>query len=85
MSKQQIQYAGGDESCGRRRVGLLDPFGGETHTQGTYVLPRSMDQAKQRGGMNEGKGELYCMYGMVTHIARVWINRVRLPVLHVVS
>ena len=22
---------------------------------------------------------------MVTHIARVWINRVRLPVLHVVS
>ena len=27
-----------------------------------------------------------CMYVcMVTHIARVWINRVRLPVLHVVS
>ena len=29
-----------------------------------------------------GPFDLVCM---VTHIARVWVNRVRLPVLHVVS
>ena len=28
---------------------------------------------------------MYVCICMVTHIARVWINRVRLPVLHVVS
>ena len=33
------------------------------------------------GFMNEHAGPI-CM---VTHIARVWINRVRLPILHVVS
>ena len=37
MSKQQIRYAGVDERCGRRRVGLLNPLGGETHTQGMYL------------------------------------------------
>ena len=37
MSKQQIRYAGGDERCGRRRVGLLNPLGGETHKQGMYL------------------------------------------------
>ena len=37
MSKQQIRYAGGDERCGRRRVGLLNPLGGETHKQGIYM------------------------------------------------
>ena len=37
MSKQQIRYAGGDERCGRRRVGLLNPLGGKTHKQGTYL------------------------------------------------
>ena len=31
---------------------------------------------------NRRKGMYVCM---VTHIARVWINRVRLPILHVVS
>ena len=36
-SKQQIRYAGGDERCGRRRVGLLNPLGGETHKQGMYL------------------------------------------------
>ena len=36
MSKQQIRYAGGDERCGRRRVGLLNPLSGETHKQGMY-------------------------------------------------
>ena len=37
MSKQQIRYAGGDERCGRRRVGLLNPLSGETHKQGMYL------------------------------------------------
>ena len=37
VSKQQIRCAGGDERCGRRRVGLLNPFGGETHKQGMYL------------------------------------------------
>ena len=36
-SKQQIRYAGGDERCGQRRVGLLNPLGGETHKQGMYL------------------------------------------------
>ena len=36
-SKQQIRYAGGDERCGRRRVGLLNPLNGETHKQGMYL------------------------------------------------
>ena len=34
VSKQQIRYAGCDEICGRRRVGLLNPLSGETHKQG---------------------------------------------------
>ena len=37
VSKQQIRYAGGDERCGRRRVGLLNPLGGETHKLGMYL------------------------------------------------
>ena len=37
MSKQQIRYAGGDERCGRRRVGLLNPLDGEIHKQGMYL------------------------------------------------
>ena len=37
MSKQQIRYAGGDDRCGRRKVGLLNPLGGETHKQGMYL------------------------------------------------
>ena len=37
VSKKQIRYAGGDERCGRRRVGLLNPLGGETHKQGMYL------------------------------------------------
>ena len=37
VSKQQIRYAGGDDRCGRRRVGLLNPLGGETHKQGMYL------------------------------------------------
>ena len=37
VSKQQIRYAGGDERCGRRRVGLLNPLGGEIHKQGMYL------------------------------------------------
>ena len=37
MSKQQIRYAGGDERCGRRRVGLLNPLSGEIHKQGMYL------------------------------------------------
>ena len=37
MSKQWIRHAGGDESCGRHRVGLRSPLGGETHTRGMYL------------------------------------------------
>ena len=37
VSKQQIWYAGSDERCGRRRVGLLNPLGGETHKQVMYL------------------------------------------------
>ena len=38
VSKQQIRYAGGgNERCSRRRVGLLNPLGGETHKQGMYL------------------------------------------------
>ena len=38
VSKQQIRYAGGGNGrCGRRRVGLLNPLGGETHKQGMYL------------------------------------------------
>ena len=37
MSKQQIRYAGGDERCGRHRVGRLNPLGGKIHKQGMYL------------------------------------------------
>ena len=37
MSKHQNRYAGGDDRCGRRRVGLLNPLDGETHKQGMYL------------------------------------------------
>ena len=37
MSKQQIRYAGGNEICGRRRVGLLNPPSGDKHNQGMYL------------------------------------------------
>ena len=37
MSKQQNRYVGGDERCDRRRVGLLNSLGGETHKQGMYL------------------------------------------------
>ena len=37
VSKQHIRYAGGDERCGRRGEGLLNPLSGETHKQGMYL------------------------------------------------
>ena len=37
VSKQQNRYAGGDERCGRHRLGLLNPLSGETHKQGMYL------------------------------------------------
>ena len=37
MSKKPIRHAGGDESCGRCRVGLLSSLGGQTHSQGLYL------------------------------------------------
>ena len=37
MSKKPNRHAGGDESCGRRKVGLLRPLGGQTHSQGLYL------------------------------------------------
>ena len=37
VSKQQIRYAGSDERCGRRKVGLLNQAGGETRKQGMYL------------------------------------------------
>ena len=48
VSKQQIRYAGGDERCGRRRVGLLNPLSGETHKQGMY-LDRWLSLTGRRG------------------------------------
>ena len=49
MSKQQIRYAGGDERCGRRRVGLLNPLGGETHKQGIYLDRWTQQKISNRG------------------------------------
>ena len=48
VSKQQIRYAGGDERCGRRRVGLLNPLSGETHKQGMYLDRWTKQQISNR-------------------------------------
>ena len=37
MNKKPNRHAGDDESCGRRRLGLLSPLGGQTHSQGLHL------------------------------------------------
>ena len=58
MSKQQIRYAGGDERCGRRRVGLLNPLGDETHNQGMYLnrwtKHKTVDEKKRLARKEKG-------------------------------
>ena len=59
MSKQQIQYAGGDERGGRRRVGLLNPLSGETHKQGMYLdrwTKQKISNIKKRLARKVGEG-----------------------------
>ena len=56
VSKQQIRYAGGDERCGRRRVGLLNPLGGETHKQGMYLDRWTKQKISNRKKRLAGKG-----------------------------
>ena len=56
MSKQQIRYAGGDERCGRRRVGLLNPLGGETYKQGMYLDRWTKQKISNRENILARKG-----------------------------
>ena len=56
MSKQQIRYAGGDERCGRRRVGLLNPLSSETHKQGMYLDRWTKQKISNRIKRLAGKG-----------------------------
>ena len=56
VSKQQIRYAGGDERCGRRRVGLLNPVGGETHKQGMYLDRWTKQKISNRKKRSARKG-----------------------------
>ena len=37
MHKKPNRHAGGDESCDRRKVGLLSPFSGQAYSQGLYL------------------------------------------------
>ena len=62
MSKEQIRYAGGDERCGRRRVGLLIPLGDETHKQGTY-LGKVGEGHDQRGGVMQRQVKMWLERG----------------------
>ena len=56
VSKQQIRCAAGGERCGRRRVGLLNPLGGETHKQGIYLDRLTKQKIKSR---NSGFGLIW--------------------------
>ena len=56
VSKQQIRYAGGDERCGRRRVGLLNPLSGETHKQGMHLDRWTKQKIRNRKKYIAGKG-----------------------------
>ena len=51
-------------------------------SQATNPLPKSRRTLEVRELLFGG---LYVYVCMVTHIARIWVNRVRLPVLHEVS
>ena len=78
MSKQQIRYAGGVERCGPRRVGLLNPLGGETHKQGMHLdrwtkqkisnrkikLARKVEEGHdQRGGVMQRQVKIWLEHG----------------------
>ena len=55
------------------------------HTQATAIIDSPSALWEERGPIRV-QYSLVCIYAcMVTHIARVWINRVRLPALLVVS
>ena len=56
MSKEQIRYAGGDERCGRSRVGLLNPLSGETPKQGMYLDRWTKQKISNRKNRLAGKG-----------------------------
>ena len=56
MSLKQIRYAGGDERCGRRRVGLLNPLCGETHKKGMYLDRWTKQNVSNRKKRLAGKG-----------------------------
>ena len=58
MSKQQIRYAGGDERCGKRRVGLLNPLGGEIHKQGMYMHKWTKQKISNRKKILARKGRI---------------------------
>ena len=76
MSKQQIRYAGGDEICGRRRVGLLNPLGGETHKQGMYLdrwTKQKISKRKKRlarKGRRKTRPERWCNAKTSQNVAR---------------
>ena len=78
VSKQQIRYAGSDERCGRRRVGLLNPLSGETHKQGMYLdrwtkqkisnrkkrfARKSREGHDQRGGVMQRQVKMWLEHG----------------------
>ena len=60
VSVKQIRRARGDERCGRRRVGLLNPLSGETHKQGMYLdrwTKQKISNRKKRLARKGRRGE----------------------------
>ena len=60
VSVKQIRCARGDERCGRRRVGLLNPLSGETHKQGMYLdrwTKQKISNIKKRLARKGRRGE----------------------------
>ena len=77
VSKQQIRYAGGDERCGRRRVGLLNPLCGETRKQGMFldrwtkqkINNRKKNQLGKVGGGHDQRG------GVMQRQVKMWLEQ----------
>ena len=64
VSKQHIRYAGGDDRCGRHRVGLFNSLGGETNKQGMYLgrwtkqkIGNGKKRLARKGRRGEGHGQ----------------------------
>ena len=77
MSKQQIRYAGGDERCGRRREGLLNPFSGETYKEGMYLdrwTKQKISNRKKRlaGKVGEGHDQ---RGGVMQSQVKMWLEQ----------